>query len=217
MNGIHDMGGMHGFGVVAPEANEPVFHAAWEGRVLALNRAMGHSRLWNIDMSRAAIEVLPPDVYLTRSYYAKWLLRLEQLLLEHAMVDADEMAAGRALRPGKPVRKLEAADVATALTRGSYGREPSAPARFKAGERVRTRNINPVTHTRLPRYARGRIGTIECVRGCHVFPDSVAIGKGENPQWLYTLRFEGRELWGDNCDPNLKVSIEAFEPYLEPI
>jgi nitrile hydratase subunit beta len=217
MNGIHDMGGMHGFGVVAPEANEPVFHADWEGRVLALNRAMGHARLWNIDTSRAAIEVLPPDVYLTRSYYAKWLLRLEQLLLERALIDADELKAGHALRPGQPLRKLNAADVASALTRGSYGREPSAPARFKAGERVRTRNINPVTHTRLPRYARGHIGTIECVRGCHVFPDSVAIGKGENPQWLYTLRFEGRELWGENCDPNLKVSIEAFEPYLEPI
>ena len=217
MNGIHDMGGMQGFGPVEAEPNEPVFHGDWEGRVLALNRAMGHSRLWNIDMSRAAIEVLPPDVYLTRSYYAKWLLRLEQLLLERALVDADEMAAGHALRPGKPLRKLAAADVGAALTRGSYGREPSAPARFKAGDRVRTRNINPATHTRLPRYARGRVGTIECVRGCHVFPDSVAIGKGENPQWLYTLRFEGRELWGESCDPNLKVSIEAFEPYLETI
>jgi len=217
VNGIHDMGGMHGFGPVEPEANEPVFHSDWEGRVLALNRAMGYSRAWNIDMSRAAIEVLPPEVYLTRSYYEKWLLRLEQLLIDRALVDADEMAAGHALRPGKPLRKLAAADVGAALTRGSYGRAPSAPARFKAGDRVRTRNINPVTHTRLPRYARGRVGTIECVRGCHVFPDSVAIGKGENPQWLYTLRFEGRELWGDNCDPNLKVSIEAFEPYLEAI
>jgi nitrile hydratase subunit beta len=186
--------------------------------VLALNRAMGHARLWNIDMSRAAIEVLPPDIYLTRSYYEKWLLRLEQLLLERALVDADEMAAGHALRPGKPLpRKLGAADVAAALTRGSYGRAPRAPARFKVGDRVRTRNINPATHTRLPRYARGRVGIIECVRGCHVFPDSVAIGQGENPQWLYTLRFDGRELWGENCDPHLKVSIEAFEPYLETI
>jgi nitrile hydratase subunit beta len=218
MNGIHDMGGMHGFGPVAPEANEPVFHAGWEGRVLALNRAMSFARLWNIDMSRAAIEALPPDVYLTRSYYAKWLLRLEELLLERALVDADELAAGHALRPGKPLpRKLEAAEVAAALTRGSYGRAPGAPARFKAGERVRTRNLNPATHTRLPRYARGRIGTIECLRGCHVFPDTVAIGAGENPQWLYTVRFEGRELWGERCDPGLKVSIEAFEPYLEPI
>jgi nitrile hydratase beta subunit len=217
VNGIHDMGGMQGFGPVEPEPNEPVFHGDWEGRVLALNRAMGHARVWNIDMSRAAIEVLPPEVYLTRSYYEKWLLRLEQLLIDRALVDPDEMAAGHALRPGKPLRKLAAADVGAALTRGSYGREPSAPARFKAGDRVRTRNINPETHTRLPRYARGRGGTIECVRGCHVFPDSVAIGKGENPQWLYTLRFEGRELWGESCDPNLKVSIEAFEPYLEAI
>jgi nitrile hydratase beta subunit len=216
MNGVHDMGGMHGFGPVAPERDEPVFHGDWEGRVLALNRAMGYARLWNIDQSRAAIEVLPPDVYLTHSYYEKWLLRLEQLLIERQLVGADEMAAGHALRPGKPLqRKLEAANVAAALTRGSYGREPRAPARFKVGDRVRTRNINPATHTRLPRYARGRVGTIECVRGCHVFPDSVAIGQGENPQWLYTVRFEGRELWGEGSDPNLKVSIEAFEPYLD--
>ena len=218
MNSIHDMGGMQCFGAVAPEPNEPVFHSDWEARVLALNRALGYARAWNIDMSRAAVENLPPDVYLTRSYYEKWALRMERLLLDLKLVDADEIAAGHALRPGKPLpRKLDAAAVAAALTRGSFGRAPNAPARFKAGDRVRTRNINPVTHTRLPRYARGRVGTIECVRGCHVFPDSVAIGKGENPQWLYTLRFEGRELWGENCDPNLKVSIEAFEPYLEAI
>jgi len=218
MNGVHDMGGMQCFGPVEPEPNEPVFHSDWEARVLALNRAMGYARAWNIDMSRAAIENLPPDVYLTRSYYEKWALRMERLLLDLALVDADEMAAGHALRPGKPLpRKLVAAEVASALTRGSYGRAPSAPARFKAGDRVRTRNLNPATHTRLPRYARGRVGTVECVRGCHVFPDSAAIGKGENPQWLYTLRFDGRELWGESCDPNLKVSIEAFEPYLEAI
>jgi nitrile hydratase beta subunit len=216
MNGIHDMGGMHGFGPVAPERDEPVFHGDWEGRVLALNRAMGYAKLWSIDESRAAIEVLPADVYLTRSYYEKWLLRLEQLLIERDLIGADELASGHALRPGKPLpRKLEAANVAAALTRGSYGRAPPAPARFRVGDRVRTRNINPATHTRLPRYARGHVGTIECVRGCHVFPDSVATGRGEDPQWLYTLRFEGRELWGDSSDPNLKVSIEAFEPYLE--
>jgi nitrile hydratase len=218
MNGVHDMGGMQCFGAVEPERNEPVFHSDWEARVLALNRALGYARAWNIDMSRAAIENLPPEVYLTRSYYEKWALRMERLLLDLKLVDADEVAAGHALRPGKPLpRKLEATNVAAALSRGSYSREPSAPARFKAGDQVRTRNDNPVTHTRLPRYARGRVGTIECVRGCHVFPDTVAIGKGENPQWLYTLRFEGRELWGESCDPNLKVSIEAFEPYLEAI
>jgi nitrile hydratase len=218
MNGIHDMGGMQCFGPVVPERDEPVFHSAWEARALALNRAMGYARAWNIDMSRAAIEYLDPEVYLTRSYYAKWLLRLEVLLLERGLVAADEIATGHAREPGQPLpRKLDAANVAAALTRGSYGRTPPAPARFKAGERVRTRNINPTTHTRLPRYARGHVGTIECVRGCHVFPDSVAIGQGENPQWLYTLLFEGRELWGEGADPNLKVSIEAFEPYLEAI
>ncbi|HEY2231177.1 MAG TPA: nitrile hydratase subunit beta [Xanthobacteraceae bacterium] len=218
MNGVHDMGGMQCFGPVAPERDEPVFHSAWEARALALNRAMGYARLWNIDIARAAIENLDPEVYLTRSYYEKWLLRLEQLLLERGLVEADEIAAGHARRPGQPLpRKLDAANVAAALTRGSFGRPPQAPARFKAGERVRTRNINPKTHTRLPRYARGHVGTIECVRGCHVFPDAVAIGEGENPQWLYTLLFEGRQLWGEGADPNLKVSIEAFEPYLEAI
>jgi nitrile hydratase len=106
--------------------------------------------------------------------------------------------------------------VPNALTRGSYGRPTNTEPQFKAGDRVRTRNIHPTTHTRLPRYARGRNGVIECVRGFHVFPDSVAIGQGENPQWLYTVLFEGRELWGESADPTLKVSIEAWEPYLEP-
>jgi nitrile hydratase subunit beta len=216
MNGIHDMGGMQDFGSVEPEANEPVFHADWEGRVLAMSRALGYARLWNIDMSRAAIESLAPDVYLTHSYYAKWELRNERLLVELGLVGADELAAGRALRPGKPLtRKLAPADVAGALTRGSFARPASAPARFAAGDRVRTRNIHPRTHTRLPRYARGRTGVIECVRGCHVFPDTVAIGQGENPQWLYTVLFDGRELWGEASDPSVKVSIEAWEPYLE--
>jgi len=105
--------------------------------------------------------------------------------------------------------------VEAALTRGSFARPTNAPAAFKAGDRVRTKNINPTTHTRLPRYARGRTGVVECVRGCHVFPDTAAIGEGENPQWLYTVLFEGRELWGDACDPTVKVSIEAWEPYLE--
>ena len=101
------------------------------------------------------------------------------------------------------------------MTRGSFGRPAPAPARFAAGDRVRAKNIHPTTHTRLPRYARGHVGVVESVRGCHVFPDSVAIGQGENPQWLYTVCFDGRELWGADADPTVKVSIEAFEPYLE--
>jgi nitrile hydratase len=202
---------------VQPEPNEPPFHSAWEARALAMNRAMSYAKVWNIDKSRAAIEELPPHDYLTMTYYEKWALRLEKLLLEYGLVGADEIAAGHALRPGKPLpRTLPAADVAKALSRGSYSRPASTPARFKTGERVRTKNIHPRTHTRLPRYARGRVGVIECVRGHHVFPDSVAIGQGENPQWLYTVLFDGRELWGESAEATLKVSIEAWEPYLEP-
>ena len=217
MDGVHDMGGMHGFGKVEPEPNEPVFHADWEGRCIALNRAMGYTGVWNIDMSRAAIEELPPALYLTASYYKKWAIRLENMLLERGLVDADELAAGRALRPGKPLKRTMTADkVEAAFNRGKYGRPASAPARFKPGDRVRTRNIHPRTHTRLPRYARGKVGVIDAVRGCNVFPDTVAIGQGENPQWLYTVLFDGRELWGENSDPTLTVSIDAWEPYLDP-
>jgi nitrile hydratase subunit beta len=216
MNGVHDMGGMHGFGPVEPEPDEPVFHAAWEGRAFALNRAMSFTGLWNIDMSRDSRERLPPHVYLASSYYQTWTLGLQQLLVERGLVEPDELTAGRALRPGKKLpRKLTAAELDNALARGSFERRAAAPAKFKAGERVRARNMNPPTHTRLPRYARGRIGVVEQVRGCHVYPDSVVRGEGENPQWLYTVVFDGQELWGRDSDPNLKVSVEAFEPYLE--
>jgi nitrile hydratase len=216
MNGVHDMGGMQDFGPVQPEKNEPVFHAQWEGRVLGMQRAMGYVGLWNIDMSRAATESLPPHLYLGISYYEKWLLGLESRLLAHGLVDRDEIEAGHSLRPGKALaRKLTPAVVET-MTRGSFARPAQAPARFTAGARVRAKNINPATHTRLPRYVRGHVGIIEAVRGCHVFPDAVVKGDGENPQWLYTVVFTGRELWGEEADPALKVSVEAWEPYLEP-
>jgi nitrile hydratase subunit beta len=218
MDGIHDMGGMHGFGKVEPEQDEPVFHAAWEGRCLALNRAMGAIGAWTIDEGRAGIEQLPPDVYLGASYYGKWALRLENMVVARGLAGADELAAGHALRDGKPLaRKLTATDVPRTLTRGSFGRTAPAPAHFALGDSVRTKNIHPPTHTRLPRYARGHVGMVEAIRGCHVFPDSTAVGGSENPQWLYTVVFDARELFGETADPALKVSIEAFEPYLERV
>jgi nitrile hydratase beta subunit len=217
MNGVHDMGGMHGFGKVEPEADEPPFHAGWEGRVLAMQRAMTFTGAWNIDMSRAAQERLPAEVYLSVSYYHRWALGIERNVVARGLVDADEIAAGRMLRPGKPVTRVMTKDaIGRAFTRGSFSRPTSTDARFEPGDRVRAKNINPPSHTRLPRYARGHVGVVEAVRGCHVFPDSVTTGGGENPQWLYTVVFEGHELWGENADPTLKVSIEAFEPYLEP-
>jgi nitrile hydratase beta subunit len=216
MDGIHDMGGMHGFGKVAPEEDEPVFHAPWEGRTLALNRAMGYTGIWTIDQTRYGIERLPPELYLSASYYKKWAIRLEKLVVEMGLADAAEIEAGHALRPGKKLkRKLTAAEVPNTLTRGSFSRPTNTQARFKTGDRVRTKNIHPQGHTRLPRYARDRVGVVEAIRGCHVFPDSAALGHGDDSQWLYTVLFAGRELWGQDSDPSLKVSIEAFEPYLE--
>ncbi len=216
MNSIHDMGGMHGFGPVEPETEEPVFHAPWEGRVMALYRAVGFLQLWSIDGARAMIESLSPETYLSASYYAKWLMGLERNLERTGMVGADELEAGRSLRPPKEhARPMTVADVAS-LKRGDFERPATVPARFKPADRVRTLNLNPMTHTRLPRYARDKQGVIEAVRGHHVFPDTAAIGAGESPQWLYTVVFSGRELWGAKADPTLSVSIEAFEPYLTP-
>lgn len=217
MNGVHDMGGMHGFGPVEAEPNEPVFHETWEGRVLAMQRAMGYLRLWNIDQSRFSLEQLPPKVYLSVTYYQKWFLGLARRVVQHGLVGEDEIAAGRALRPGKPMqRKLTLAELDKAMTRGNFARPTNQAARFKPGDKVRTKNFHPVTHTRLPRYARDKVGVVEAVRGCHVYPDSVTTGAGENPQWVYTVVFDGSELWGESSDPGLTVSIEAFEPYLTP-
>jgi nitrile hydratase len=216
MNGVHDMGGMHGFGKVEAEVDEPPFHSAWEGRVLAMNRAMGYCGLWNIDISRFSRESLPPAMYLSSSYYRKWCYALEDLLVHHDLVGRDELEAGRALHPPKPVKQTLTFDkAAEVLSRGSYERPATSPPVFTRGERVRTKNINPAGHTRLPRYARGHVGVVEHIRGCHVFPDSVTAGKGEDPHWLYTVVFTGPELWGADADPTVKVSIEAWEPYLE--
>jgi nitrile hydratase len=215
-NSIHDMGGMHGFGPVEPEPNEPVFHADWEGRVVALQRAMGATGLWTIDGGRASLEKLPPLAYLGAPYYKRWFLGLERRVVAHGLVGEDEIAAGRSLRTGIRLNRKMTYDDAKEMRWANFERPALEPARFKAGDAVRTKNINPTTHTRLPRYARGKFGTVEAVRGCHVFPDTAAVGGGENPQWLYAVVFTARELWGEEADPSIKVSIEAFEPYLAP-
>jgi len=218
MNGVHDMGGMDGFGKVEPEPNEPMFHSEWEARVLAMVRAMGAAGAFNIDASRFYREALPPPVYLASSYYQKWLLGLEDLLLDKGYVTVDEIAAGRALSPPKPLGrgKFTLGDVERIMVRGQFGRAAPASARFRPGDWVRARNIHPRTHTRLPRYVRGHVGVVERDHGCQVFPDSAATDSGENPQWLYTVVFDGSELWGPDADPRSKISIDAFEPYLEP-
>ena len=219
MNGAHDMGGMHGFGPVEPERDEQPFHAEWERRIFALTLAMGRPGGWNLDMSRAARESLSPTEYLSKSYYEIWLYGLQKLMAESELLSEHEVGASRVVHGVKAVtRTLLPEDVANVVYGGvSTVREASASARYGTGDRVRARNMHPHTHTRLPRYVRGHIGIVEHVHGSHVFPDSHAVGAGEDPQWLYTVRFDGRELWGAETDPTVSVLVDAWEPYLEPL
>lgn len=213
MNGPHDMGGMQCFGPVVPEPDEPLFHADWERQALAVTVAMGATGMWNIDMSRSARESLPPEVYLSSSYYEIWIRGLEKLLAQRGIAVPGQDATGE---PMRPPRVPDGAAMAAALAAGSNaGREAHGPALFRPGQRVRTRNMNPQGHTRLPRYARAKAGVIEAVQGCHVFADSHAAGRGEDPQWLYTVKFAATELFGPEADRDHCVFIDLFEPYLE--
>ncbi|MEM7613870.1 MAG: nitrile hydratase subunit beta [Pseudomonadota bacterium] len=217
MNGPHDLGGRAGFGPVLAEDDEPLFHATWEPRALALTLASGALGHWTLDESRHARESLPHAIYLTASYYQIWITALEALLERHGEVSASEHLGGTPETPGLHTdRRLRADKVAQVMAKGGpTDRPPPAAARFAVGQRVRTRNHQPMTHTRLPAYAREKTGVITSVHGAHVYPDSNAHGHGEDPQWLYTVAFTGAALWGEDADPNLTVSIDAWEPYLE--
>jgi nitrile hydratase len=217
MNGPHDLGGQMGFGPVAPEPNEPVFHAEWEKRVLGLNLCCGAFGHTNIDASRFSRESVPPAEYLASSYYAIWFKGLTSTLKRHGFVTDADLAAGRPVDPGAmPRRVLTADDVPATMARGGpCDRLVGTTPRFAAGDRVRTRNFHPAHHTRLPRYARGKLGTITALHGGYVFPDTNAHFEGENPQHLYTVAFEATELWGPDADPTSTVSIDAWESYLE--
>ena len=217
MNGPHDLGGAHGFGPVAPEPHEPRFHAEWERRVLALTLAMGNTGAWNIDMTRHARERIPPAEYLAASYYEKWLLGLERLLVERGLATAAEIEAGRSLAPPAALlRTIKAAEVPGILARGTpYDRPPTSPALFGEGESVRARVMNPTGHTRIPRYARGRSGTIARVHGVHVFPDARSAGPSEDPHWLYSVAFDAAEVWGPQGRAGDLIHVDLWEPYLE--
>ncbi|MDW5313212.1 nitrile hydratase subunit beta [Rhizobium sp. PL01] len=219
MNGAQDLGGQHGMGRVAPEKDEPYFHAEWEKRALGLTLSCGAFGAWNIDESRHARESLPPATYLSASYYEIWTRGLETLLKRHGFVSASELAAGQMLDKGREPKRILTADMVPGVLAkgGPCDRAvPKGPI-FATGERVRTKNFNPETHTRLPRYARAKQGIVEAVQGSFVFPDDNAHGKGENPQWVYTVVFDGGEIWGEGADPALTVSIDAWESYLEHV
>jgi nitrile hydratase subunit beta len=217
VNGAQDLGGMQSFGPVAPEADEPYFHANWERHALALTIAMGATGTWNIDMSRAARESLTPALYLSSSYYQIWFAGLCKLLIDSGLATAEEIDSGVSVRPPAPVARVLAADqVNPMLFRGSPAlRAVAHAARFAIGDTVRTKLLNPSTHTRLPRYCRGKPGTIVALHGAHVLPDSNALGQGEHPQWLYTVRFDADRLWGRDTTAS-SVCVDCWEPYLEP-
>ncbi len=205
MNGIHDMGGMQDMGPIEYEKNEPVFHEPWEGRVYALNVAVPQG---NLDSQRYGIELLPPAEYLRMSYYEKWLARLEGTLVRLGVVTRQEIADGKAA-PGPP---LPAHIQPRAVT---FRRDAGSAPRFKVKQHVRARGINPVGHTRLPRYARGKTGVIVRDHGIFVFPDTNAPFEGEKPQHVYSVRFAARELWGEQASPRDAVYLDMWDDYLE--
>jgi nitrile hydratase subunit beta len=218
MNGVHDMGGMQDFGPVRREHNEPVFHAPWEGRSFAINQAAGAWRKWNVDKWRHQIELLPPAEYLRMSYYEKWFAAISELLVGSGLVTRAEIESGQPA-PGstKAVPPLTAAHVPLMRRSGAHAkRDVQVTPRFLPGQQVRARNMHPAGHTRLPRYARGKIGMVHRDHGVYVLPDTMAHGRGENPQHVYSVRFAARELWGPQAAPRDAVYIDLWDDYLEP-
>jgi nitrile hydratase len=224
VDGVHDLGGMHGFGPVEREANEPVFHGAWEAAVLAMMRAGGAGGVFNIDEFRHSIERMPPARYLAVTYYEKWLDGITRLFVEKGLVEPGELRAREAFFAARPDAPAAAAVKGPLPPRGSVHphwlqsaiRETGARPRFAPGDAVGTRNFHPAGHTRLPRYARGKRGVIHAVHGIHVLPDANAHGLGEQPQPLYSVRFDARELWGESAEPNAVVHLDLWESYLSP-
>jgi len=217
LNGVHDMGGMHGMGPVEIEKNEPVFHADWEARAWALTVAAASHRKWNIDIGRHSRERMPPAAYLAATYYERWLYGLEKLLVEKGLATAKELETGRPESKGDATRTLRAAGVAEFLRVRIRARlDENVPPKFKRGDRVVARNIHPAGHTRLPRYARGRCGVIDRDHGVFIFPDTSAMTGDRKPQHLYSVRFAARELWGPDASTRDCVIVNLWDDHLDP-
>ena len=222
MNGVHDMGGMHGMGAIQHESNEPTFHRPWEGRVYALSRALRarpDPGLWNLDAFRHGIEVLPPVDYLRMTYYERWLAWILRTLVATGDVTQSEIDSGRPSPGSAPATTLLRAEVVPAMValRPTARLNVAVSPRFKAGQKVRARNMHPTGHTRLPRYVRGRVGVIVLDRGVFRFPDTSAHLQGEKPQHLYSVMFGARELWGEGASPRDAVHLDMWDDYLERV
>lgn len=209
-----DVGGRDGFGPVQPQRAQPFEHQ-WEREAFALMFAAACVGGWSVDYARSVLETLPD--YDSLTYYARWVTALERLSVEAGLLAPEELAAGQVRYPVPVTSRILRADQvsATLMTRPSVERDPRTAARYAVGDWVRTRTNRVDWHTRLPGYASGKRGVVEGVHGVHVFPDTHAQGKGEDPQWLYTVVFTGCELWGAGGSEHLSVSIDAWEPYLE--
>ena len=217
MNGVHDMGGMHGMGPVEIEKDEPVFHAGWEARTYALTIACGSHRKWNIDVSRHSRERMPPADYLAATYYERWLFGLRTLLVEQRLVTARELETGRAEGQADPAGVLRVDQVENFLANRIRARvDVEVAPRFRAGQSVVARNIHPSGHTRLPRYARGRRGVIDRDYGVFIFPDTNAMTRDKKPQHLYGVRFSARELWGPAASARDSVYVNLWDDHLDP-
>lgn len=224
MNGVHDLGGMHGFGAIEREADEPVFHEAWEGRVYGIVTTIREEHdAYAPYGSRHYIENIPPARYLAASYYEKWMLALEAALLHSGLLAADELDARARYysdNPNAAVPRRDDPALAERVRRRIYSAQrpadpPRAAPRFGVGDAVRARNINPRGHTRLPRYVRGKRGVVERIYGAQAFQDDPP-NADATPQPVYSVRFEARELWGDAAEPNQSLYIDMWESYLEP-
>jgi nitrile hydratase beta subunit len=216
MNGVHDMGGMHGLGPIDVEQNEPVFHARWEGRTFALWRTLGAWGKWK--GTRAEIERIPAADYLRMIYYERLLTALSELLVNTSLITRAELTRGKRARgTAKAVPPITAAQVPTLIARGAPSRRDVAAAPlFQLGQQVRARNINPTGHTRLPRYARGKRGVVERDHGVFVFPDTYVAFLGDKSQHVYSVRFAARDLWGEQASPHDAVYLDLWDDYLEP-
>ena len=219
MNGVHDMGGMDGFGPVEPEADEPVFHHPWEGRVFALRAALrpkDRARGWG--SFRYDLERIPPADYLRMSYYERWFAASADRLLRAGLVTKAEIETGRAEPgapepPGPPLRPGPAA-----RSSGPGLLDVDVAPSFRPGEDVRARNLHPPGHTRLPRYTRGKAGVVTRDNGVYAVQDTDEAGKALDrpPQHVYTVRFAARDLWGERASARDAVYVDLWEDHLEP-
>ncbi len=221
VNGVHDMGGMHGFGRVEPEENEPVFHEPWESRVFGIN-ASGRIQ---VPGGRFAIESIEPARYLAASYYERWLEALEKRVISGGLISRDELDASQqhfSENPDVEVPRRDDPEMVAAIKQDRrQGRSPRrgvdvSPA-FAVGDEVRVRNINPRGHTRLPRYARGKHGTIARLFDGQGFQDTLENGVriSDDPQAVYAVKFDAVELWGEAAEAGSSVYIDMWESYLE--